>query len=244
MKNKYTLLMRHVLEVRFKNKAFSLIDTRGKIIDFLVKEGGFEQVKIALGRVDVSTKDLSEFFFFSIENFGFQLEAVDNFDIFKTKTDTLFSLIDKYKDYKINDVIRLGTKSEILCHIKGKNFDELKNIFKKKLFKDFEKIEQKTSFKLNDYAFVSDFIKDEGKANILMGPVTKDEVIQKYFNNHEKYKNFDKKNGIYLAIDYCQNQGSQIKQDKLKEQVKINIDNIKKLYEDIVSYFTDNINGT
>ena len=235
--------MRHILEIRFKNKAFSFIDTKGKLIDFLIKEGGFEQVKIALGRIDVSTKDLLEFFFFGIENFGFQLEAVDNFDIFKSKIDVLFSFIEKYKEYKINDVIRLGTKSYILCHVKGKNFDELKEIFRGKLFQSSADIEKKTSFKLLDYTFVSDLTNNDGKANVLMGPVTKEEVIKKYFNNHEKYNNFDKKNGIYIEIDYYQDE-KQIKNDKLKEQAIGNIDAIKKLHEGILSYLVEKNNGT
>jgi len=243
MKNKYTLLMRHILEIRFKNKTFSFIDTKGKMIDFLIKEGGFEQVKIALGRIDVSTKDLLEFFFFSIENFGFQLEAVDNFDVFKSKIDVLFSFIEKYKEYKFNDVIRLGTKSYILCHVKGKNFDELKEIFRGKLFKSADDIEKKTNFKLLDYAFISDLTNNEGKVNVLMGPTTKEEVIKKYFNNNEKYNSFDKKNGIYLEIDYYQD-NKQVKNDKLKEQAITNIDTIKKLYEGILSYLVEKNNGT
>lgn len=234
--------MRHILEIRFKNKTFSFIDTKGKLIDFLIKEGGFEQVKVALGRIDVSTKDLLEFFFFSIENFGFQLEAVDNFDVFKSKIDVLFSFIEKYKEYKINDVIRLGTKSYILCHVRGKNFDELKELFRGKMFQSSDSIEKKTSFKLLDYAFVSDLANNEGKANILMGPVTKEEVIKKYFNNHEKYNNFDKKNGVYIEIDYYQDE-KQIKNDKLKEQAIGNIDTIKKLYEGILSYLVEKNNG-
>lgn len=236
--------MRHILEIRFKNRAFSFVDTRGKLIDFLIKEGNFEQIKLSPGRIDVSTKDLSEFFFFSIENFGFQVEAIENFDFFKSKIDLLFSFVDNYKEYKINDVIRIGTKSCILCHIKGKNFDDLKNIFRNKMFKGSDEIEKKTNSKLLDYAFSSDLTNDDGKANILMGPVTKEEVIQKHFGNHEKYNNFNKKNGIYIEIDYSQDQESQIKNDKLKEQAKANVDNIKKLYEGILSYLIANNNGT
>ncbi len=233
--------MRHIIEVRLKNRLFRFIDIKGDLIEFLIKETKYENVKLAQNRIDVASKDLSEAIFFSWENFGFQIDAVDDFKSFKEKNHILFSVLKKYGKYNFSKVLRIGTKSSILIHQKGKGIDVIKEKYKELFFKNNKKLEENIGFNLTDVGyFFQDLEKNGNKLNLLSGPVTKTEAINRFFDGKEKYKTYSKENGIYLDIDFYQLEEQEISDlDKLKDKIDKNIDSIEKIFQGFMKYIED-----
>lgn len=233
--------MRHIIEIRLKNRVFGFIDIKGDLIDFLIKETKYENVKLAQNRIDVASKDLSEAIFFSWENFGFQIDAVDDFKSFKVKNNTLFSLLKKYGKYNFNNVLRIGTKSSILIHQKGKGIEAIKEKYKELFFKNNKKLEENIGFNLTDVGyFFQDLEKNGNKLNLLSGPVTKAEAINRFFDGKEKYKTYSKENGIYIDIDFYQLEEQEINDlDQLKDKIDKNIDSIEKIFQGFMKYVED-----
>jgi hypothetical protein len=242
MKNEdYRIIARHTLEVRLKNKIFSFLDFKGKMIDSLVKETGYENIRFENNgsRIDLVSDDFSEAFFFSISNFGFQIEGAENFEVFKVKVNKFFSLLNNFSEYDFSSIIRIGTRSSILCHKKNKNYDVVKQTYKDLMFKDYAKIEKKMGSRVLDLGYIlSDMEKDGGKLHITTGPMTKDEAIQKIFGEHEKYSNFKSGHGVFYDIDYYKDD---FNEDMSKEDIKklalSNIDTLKETFEGFIDYF-------
>lgn len=233
--------MRNIVEVRLKNRLFGFIDIKGNFIDFLIKETKYENIKLAENRIDVASKDLSESIFFSWENFGFQIDAVGNFKSFKEKNNILFSLIKKYGKYNPDTVVRIGAKSSILSHQKGKGMEAIKQKYKELFFKDNKKLEKNIGFDLTDVGyFFQDLEKDGNKLNLLSGPATKKEAIIKFFGGKEQYKSYSKEDGIYLDIDYYQLEEQKVNDlDTLKNKIDKNIDSIEKIFQGFIQYIED-----
>ncbi len=242
MKKNNTTIMRHILEIRLKNRIFSFIDFKGDFIDYLIRETRYENVNIKGNRIDVASKDLSEAIFFSWDNFGFQVDAVDDFKSFNEKVTKLFSLLSSYTKYSFEYVVRVGTKSSILNHQKGLGLDSLKQKYKELFFKNNQKLESYIGFNLMDlgYSF-QDLEKNGNKLNLLTGPVTKDETIARFFDNKKDlYERFEKDNGIYLDIDYFQLKEQKISHlNTLKQQIETNISAIENVFNGVMKYIED-----
>lgn len=242
MKNEeYRIIARHTLEVRLKNKIFSFLDFKGKMIDYLVKGTGYENIRFANNgsRIDLVSEDFSEAFFFSLSNFGFQIEGAEDFEGFKIKVNKIFSLLNDFSEYDFSSVVRVGTRSTILCHKKNKNYEVIKQLYKDLMFKDYAKIEKKMGSKVLDVGFIlNDMEKDGGKLHITTGPMTKDESIQKIFGDHEKYSSFQSGHGVFYDIDYYKEEFDEdITKENIKKLVMSNIDTLQETFEGFIDYF-------
>lgn len=239
-KDEYKIIARHTLEIRLKNKIFSFLDFKGKLIDFLVKETGYENIRFASNgsRIDLVSEDFSEAIFFSISNFGFQIEGAEDFEGFKIKVNKIFSLLDKFSEYDFSTVVRIGTRSAILCHKKNKNFDVVGQLYRDLMFKDYEKIEKKTGSKLLDLGFSSDMEKNDGKMHIMTGPMTKEESIKKIFGDNDRYSNSQVKHGVFYDIDYYKDTFSEdVSKENAKKIALENINTLAETFEGFIDYF-------
>jgi hypothetical protein len=249
MAKKDTIIIKHILEIRLKKRIFSFLDFRGELVDFLLDKTGFERIKISDNgaRIDVVSKDLSEIFFFSLENFGLQIDGAEDFDSFRNQTNKIFNLIQEYGNYSIGDVVRIGTKSSIFCHIPGGSFEGTKQKYIDLMLCGSKKIEEKSELELKDIAFTFMDLQEKngskGKAHITTGPATKEEVIEKFFGKNEKYLNFSKENGIYYEIDYYQPEEKNLTQEQLRQQVLSNINAVEKKFNGFLSLFKDEKDG-
>lgn len=230
--------MRHILEIRLKNRIFEFIDFKGNFIDYLIKKTGYENVRITGRRIDVATKDLSEIIFFSWDNFGFQIEAAEDIEKFKKKNAELFSIIKSYGKYKFDYTSRIGTKTSIFNHHKGEGLETLREKYKNLFFKNNKELEKNIGFNLTDVGyFFQDLETNGNKLNLLSGPATKDEAIKRFFDNKNQYDSFKKDNGIFIDIDFFQLKEKKIDGfDNLKKHIDTNIDSIQTIFNGFIKY--------
>jgi len=233
-------IIKHTLEIRLKVKNFSFLDFKGQLTDAIFSRNNtFTKIKMSDSRVDIANENLTEFIFFSTDNFGMQIDGSQNFGEFKNKTEKLFKTIKQIEKYPIRDLIRVGTKSSILNFNSADNLNNLKKIFRDKMFKNYESFEMKTGAKLVDFGFSFNDCShgNNGKFNILMGPVTKEEAINKFFGKKPVYaENFTKDCGTYCEIDFYQNSGLDIDLQELENLCKDNIDSIEHIHQGFLKY--------
>ncbi len=237
---KERIIMKHILEVRLKHRMFSFLDFKGKLLDHLVNELGGVNVRFTKDgtRIDIANKDLSKVYFVGYENFGLQVEATENFDNFIVEIEKLFNALKSFGGYKVESVSRVGIKSMVLRHCKGDNFEILKQRYKEVVFGNYKVMEEKTSASLSDVTYIFDFEKNNGIANILTGPATKEEAIQKFFGNKKLYNSFDRDNGMFFSIDFAKNKEEEVASlDELGKKVKENIETLKEILEGSINYF-------
>jgi len=232
-------VMRNLLEVRFKRRLFSFINFNGQFIDHLVKTTGFQNIHIpSANRIEIANDSFTKIYFFTWENFGFQLEGNTKIEQFGKEVNHLFNSFKDFSLYDISEIKRIGTKSSILNYTKDDTFQELQKIFRKKLFTSFETFEKKSGSKLIELGyFLNDYSSDDGKFNMLTGPVTKEEALMKFFHNNEIYKAFSEECGIYMDIDYFQDKEETINSEDIKTRILQNIVGIEKKVEAFLEYF-------
>src|SRR3989338_5478432 len=108
-------IIKHVLEIRLKLRRFSFLDLKGQLTDEIVsKNTDFTKIKILDTRIDVANEELTEFLFFSVENFGMQIDGSLDFGEFKNKIEKLFRIVKNFNKYPIDNLIRIGTKCSVL----------------------------------------------------------------------------------------------------------------------------------
>lgn len=234
-----TKIIKHTLEIRLKFRKFSFLDLKGQLTDAIVsKNKDFTKIKITDARIDVANEDLTEFIFFSVENFGLQIDGSLDFGEFKNKTEKLFKIIKNFEKYPINTLIRVGTKSSILNFNSADNLANLKTAFKNKMFKNYESFEKNTGAKLLDFGFsFNDCEYDNGKFNILMGPVTTEEAITRFFGKKQVYADkYKKECGTYCEIDFYQNKELTTNLQDLENLCKDHIDSIEHIHGGFLKY--------
>lgn len=90
---------------------------------------------------------------------------------------------------EINDIFRIGIRYTILSKTSFK-FSELVSIFQEKFYPKNKDIEKILVSKFTDVAFLADFIKNGYKFHYMIGPVNKEEGLQR-FSSKFKIKNSD-----------------------------------------------------
>lgn len=230
--------MKHILEIKFEEKVFSFLDLKGKMIDYLLEKTQYGKIKISSSgsRIDIVSNDLKEMFFFSIENFGFQIEGAKDFKQFSEKTLQIFNLISEFKNYKYGKPLRIGTKSSIFFHKPGMSLEGIKQKFINQTVRNKDELEKITGSKIIDtgLAFL-DLTDDFGKSHLTVGPASKNEVISRFFGLHPLYRDFGKENGVYFELDYFQDNSNKINTN-LENQVLFNISKIEEKFNNFISY--------
>lgn len=218
------------------------MDFKGEFLDFLVKNLDGDSVRFgnAGTRIDVASADLLNVFFVSYENFGLQIDGVESFDEFKIQVKKLFDAIKLFDKYKFDSVVRIGTKSSILYHKKGDSYQTLQQRYKDFVFGNYKAMEEKTGAQLSDVAYTFDLKRGTGVANVLTGPVTKEEAIQKFFGRGKRYEEFDINNGFFFDIDFAKNGQKSISSlDELTQEVNDNIKNTEEILAGFLAYFEE-----
>lgn len=237
-KNQDHIIARHTLEVRLKNRSLSFMDFKGEMGDFVLKKMAWNQLKVTGVRLDITNENFSEILFFSWENFGIQIEAQEDFDGFKTKIKKLFEILNEFKKYQCVDIARLGTKSSIYYHKNGMSFDGLKEIYKNIMFKDVSILEKDMGAKITDTGIIAvDMKSDDEDINFTTGPMEKEEIITKIFQN-KLYDGFQYGNGIYFDIDVFKKDLGALTLKELEERALKNIESIEAKLAGFLSYFS------
>lgn len=239
------IIVRHILEVRFRTRKFSFMDIRGEMIDYLSDKLDITQVRITADgmRFDIADDDLEDLCFFGTENFGFQSELNSSTQDFKDEVKEFLSVIKDFgKYYKVDtQLVRVGTKSIFFCHRKADNFLSLKETYKKILINDHEKIAKLTKSSIVDSAYTFDLQMGKSLANVLTGPVTKKEAIEKFFNGKvsKRYQDeITKENGMLVSIDVGSTEVNHIKDlEDLEKQIIEQIDNIEDVFNGFKELF-------
>ena len=229
----YTIIMRNILEVRLKEKQFAFLDYRGKFIDFLTENYKGEKIKYLNngGRIDIATKDLKEVFFFGVENFGFQMEAVKDFGLFKSQIEKIFRIIKEFDEYKFKNIVRIGVKSFIYCHKKGKGFEAVRDNYKNKMFKDCGVYEKISTSKIVDFGYLFNDVEiNDSKASVMTGPVKESEAILKFFNDPEDYADAKKAGFMYIIDCFVNDPKEKSTNEELKSIALKNVENIEKSF--------------
>lgn len=236
-KSKEKILMRHILEIRLTNRMFSFVDNKGKMMDSLVKVFGATNFKLRNdgARFDLATDDLMKSFFFSYENFGFQLDATEDFDTFKRQAEDFFRKLNGNTYYTWTDgLLRVGTKSEIFYHKTGESLEKVKEVFNNKFTPYKSELQTDTGSAITDVAYHFDFTVPTGNANVTLGPTSKEEALQKFFSEKVKLyeKKFDTSNAYTFVIDIANTQKLDIDNwNSLEKRVVTQISDIEKLYD-------------
>lgn len=238
------IIMQHILEVRLKKRLFSFMDFRGKMVEYITEKLNTNQIilKNNGSRFDVADDKLENLYFFSVENFGFQIELRTSFEDFSNSVKKMIEAIKDFPEYKISGgVVRIGTKSVILYHRKYDNDEKIKESYKNILVNNHDKISELTNSKIIDTAHIFDLKLDNSKVNVLTGPVTKKEAMEKYFVGKikgEYDQKFTRDNGMLLAIDASGNNISSINDfNALEKQINTQISDIKIVFESFKSLF-------
>lgn len=225
--------MRSILEIRLKERQFLFFDYKGALIDFLTSNYSGSKIKYLNNgaRVDVASEDLKEVLFFSIENFGFQLEGCRDFSAIKSEIEKIFKILEDFDKYKFKNIVRIGLKSFIYYHKKGKGFEAMKTFYKERMFKDSEIFEKISTSKIVDFGYsFNDVEINDSKASIMTGPVNEGEAIEKFFNDAEIYEDA-KKAGFMYVIDCYNNKLSEgMTKTQIKDIALKNVDNIEQSF--------------
>src|SRR3989338_8118492 len=103
-KNKVTTIYQHILEVRLKSLKPSLIDDRGKLTEFLLKQlPNVDKFRLSQDRIDILNKDNKINYFITVANFGLQIENSRSWHEFKIMASNLFDTLSKNKFYMPED---------------------------------------------------------------------------------------------------------------------------------------------
>lgn len=237
--------MRHILEVRLKKRMFSFMDFRGKMIEEMTVALGATQVKAQNNgtRFDIADDELKNLYFFSFENFGFQSELSASFDDLPATASKLLSAIKGFSPYKLDSgLLRIGTKSIVLFHRKNDNLELIKDAYKSLLVNNHERLSSLTKSDIIDTAHTFELKLQNTKANVLTGPVTKEEAVEKFFDGEigKRYKEqFTRDNGMLLSIDVASGPLVSINDiDSLTTQIDLQAKNIKTIFEGFKSLFS------
>jgi hypothetical protein len=239
-KKDHSIIMRHVLEVRLKNRQFSFLDYKGELADYFIKKTGFGKVRLTGDRIDVVSDDLNKIYFVSLENFGFQLDGSRSFKEFSENTQKFFEIIEEFKKYDLNNIIRIGTRTSVLYHAKGDSLEGLKQKFKNRMAENSTDLEKAIGQKINDVAYTYDLENNEHKSHLLLGPVMLQEANNRFLGGKKVYESFEKDQGIYYEIDLYKEISKNIDISEAKRIIEENVSSISSGFENFINYFYKN----
>ncbi|GMX57865.1 MAG: hypothetical protein YFSK_1950 [Candidatus Yanofskyibacterium parasiticum] len=240
------IIIKHIIEIKLFKRMFSFSNFHGELTDFFIKNLGVDKIRSVVdgSRIDVATNDLKKVFFASYENFGLQIEGANSFDEPVSEVNRFLESLKSFGKYEFDSVNRIGTKSLVFCHIKGKNLDDIKEIYRKNIFINQKIMEEKINAELYDFAYSFDIKNEHGIANIQTGPATKEEAIKKFFGGNNCYEEFSKGSGLFFSIDFGKNEKKDnMLMDSLKEEVADSFENIEKIFNGFLNYFEINEDG-
>lgn len=239
------VIMRHILEVRLKKPLFSFMDMRGRMVEYVTEMLNTNKVKLEKNdsRFDVADEKLENLYFFSIKNFGFQSELKTSFVNFSSETRKLLEVLKKFQDYRIFDgLVRVGTKSIILYHRKFDSNLSIHEAYKNILVSRHRELSEITGSEIVDTLYIFDLKLKNSKANVLTGPVTKEEALAKFFDGEigqEYGRRFTKDNGMLLSIDVAGDNPLSITDfDALEKQVNSQISDIETVFNGFKKLFS------
>jgi len=237
-----TFIVRHILEVRFKQKNFSFLDYYGELIDAIHAATKFEKVKVegAGARVELASEDLSKTYFFSLENFGFQLDAEKDIESFRTNATKILTILSDFSKYEIKDPLRIGTKSTFFCNIPSRSEEGIREIFFNKMFANKQTFEQATGLEISDIAFAYlDAKNSQVQSHIMTGPSNLNEVIEKFFSKPKLYKDFGKESGVFYETDTYSEELGKLDVTSIAAQISSQIGLIEKGFEGYMDLFNE-----
>lgn len=231
-KDKITAVYQHVLEVRLKSLKTSLIDDRGKLTEFLLKQlPSVDKFRISQDRIDILNKDNKINYFITVANFGLQIENSKSWQEFKTNVSNLLDTLSKNKFYIPEDFVRIGLKTQLMFHKKGQGFETVKDVFNKKLF-NLSDLETSLKAKATDIGFPVNFESKDGNFNIVTGPMKKQQASEQFFvRNNVGYDLELPDTGIFFSIDYYQLNPSIKKFSDIKSYTISSIDKAQGEFE-------------
>jgi len=230
---------RLVVEVRREKNWFHFNDVKGLLVDASASLG-FEKIKLTEGAFTVATPDERKKIFMSTANLGIQCEAFGDLDQTSELLDDLFKLINENKLFEsLKSVSRVGTKLTTLYSPRTEDFNKVKRRFRDKLMKNYIDVEDELGVSLNDYAFESFNAKYENRdLSLLLGPVTIEEAIARFFQESFYLADFGVKTGYLADFDLSLSSKKISSVSQLRELLDKNIDYLRQLkgnFEDTFS---------
>lgn len=222
------MLAEHILEVRHA-AAGAFLDMRGKVADYIVKEGFLPHWKIDSNVVnfrdqaDVIKLDGA---FVGYKSAGYVVLNPQTRNYFVDRATAFWKLLLKHPQYQMPEPNRFGTRTKIFIPSK-KTFDEVN----KKAFDVL--FAQKTKDLIGgneiDFQFIIEQSGDGFEGRIVGGPIHKEEA-ERYF----QFKSDDLKlPGFLLDIDLYKTEG--VSHDVIPNLLKAAVDGMWKKAERIAS---------
>jgi hypothetical protein len=237
MSNKDKFIAKYVLEIKLSNKDLAFLSKRGVYAKQVIEKLSVPKFLTSNERFDLASEDESEKYFISWENYGLELEAKKDFDVFSGKAKKLFDALSELEDYKKNKIARIGVRGQFFFHKQGKGFNDIKGRYEK-LFLNKDGLEQSLGGNIIDVGLHNvDFKINNRRINISVGPAKKEEVIEKFYKNNTLYKEFKNNAGLYLDIDVGLTVQNAFEKDNLNDEITNNIKILEEKFQAIVAYF-------
>ncbi|MEZ7821118.1 MAG: hypothetical protein QMB51_02305 [Patescibacteria group bacterium] len=239
-KDKNKFLAKYIFEVKLNEKNLFFIDKKGEILDSIIKNyKDLTQFALSenLNRIDLKNDNKDKSVVISWENFGFQLDLIEddfNFEKFKLFFDSFIKLLKSIDDVYTRDVknlFRIGIRAVVVYCPHNKKTPELQNVYKTKFFNGFSSFEKIFNFNLSDFGvFAIEMVNPEDTKNKLKidtGIISGKKDVSILLGNSYINK-IDK--GFYLNMDFS-NELPIFDTDKISYIDKVFNDNIKKMID-------------
>ena len=130
------------------------------------------------------------------------------------------------------ELLRIGTKSSIYYHKKGTGFDQLRDIFRQKIFPTVETIESVFGGKEIDIGMPMYFKEGSSYFNVMTGPMKRNQLLREtsFDENPNVYRSIPD-SGLFLSIDLFQKEeDGDLSYDDLDHRINENIVKIERKF--------------
>jgi hypothetical protein len=242
-KGQEKIIMRHTLEIRLKKRLFGFMDYRGRMIDHMSDRLKTNQIRMRSDgtRFDLADDELKNLYFYSYENFGFQVEASDDFEDFRRFVNKFIADIKTFPDYIWTEgLARIGTRTSILYHRRYDSIQTVTKAYQELILTNHGKISELTKSEIFDTAHNFEMKINNNTVSVQTGPVTREEGISKFFDNKLKLYNnkFNKDNALYFSIDVSGNNPDEVDDfEMLQKKIESQISDIETIFTGFKAYF-------